>query len=124
MIIEIPMETTPTDPKTVKSRLKRYDETFKQRVLEHWRSTGKSAAEVATSFGVSAYTLYMWRKKMGALPAGGAGNGARPTMEELEKENCILRRELADMREQRDILKKVTGILSENPLRATNGLRK
>lgn len=118
------METTSTDLKTVDNRSKRYDKNFKRQVLEHWRSSGKTAEEVATAFGISIFSLYTWRKRCDALPVGGAGNAAPRTMETLEAEVRALRRELAHVQEQRDILKKTLGIISEDPLNATNGLKR
>jgi len=117
------MQTNPPI-KTIDNRCKRYDENFRKQVLEHWRTTGKKAGEVAEAFGISTYSLYAWRRKQEALPAGGAGNVARPTVDALTRENAALRRELAYVAEQRDILRKTLGIISENPRIATNGLKK
>ena len=118
-----PMQTNPPS-KTVGSRSKRYDENFREQVLEHWRSSGKSAGEVAAAFGISTFSLYAWRRRHEALPVGGAGNAARPTVDGLTKENAALRRELAHVQEQRDILKKTLAIFSEGPRMVTNGLTK
>ena len=110
-----------TEPTLIKSvtRGKKYDPNFKREVLEHWRTSGKTAAEVATAFGVSTFSLYTWRKKGEALPVGGAGNAASRTLETVEAENVALRRELAHVREQRDILKKTLGIVCDAPVTAT-----
>ena len=43
------------------------------------------------------------------------------TAEELTSENAALRRELERVRQQRDILKKTLGILSEPPSNGSNG---
>jgi hypothetical protein len=42
----------------------------------------------------------------------------RRSPEELQRENAVLREEIDRLREQRDILKKSLGILSEPPLRS------
>ncbi len=119
------METT-TNRTAVQS--KRFDETFKRQALEHWRSSGKPAEEVARGLGISAFSLYAWRKKyygtQPALPAGGAGNAAVRTLSTVEAENAALRRELAYVREQRDILKKTLGIVCDPLPTATNGLKR
>ena len=65
--------------------------------------------KVARGLGVSESTLRDWRYKYGEqveIPKG-------QTLEELEEENRRLRRELESARTQRDILKKVWGIFSE-----------
>ncbi len=107
---------------------KHYDETFKRQALEHWRTSGKAAAEVAEALGVSTFSLYAWRRKhlgvQPALPAGGAGNATPRTLSAVEAENAALRRELAHVREQRDILKKTLGIVCDPLPNATNGLKR
>ena len=51
-------------------------------------------------------------------PLGGEGAGAPLSPEQLQRENVALREEVERLREQRDILKKSLGILSEPPLRS------
>lgn len=118
-----PMKTPPPISMTINKRSKRYDENFRKQVLEHWRTSGKRAGEVAQAFGISTYSLYTWKRKHEALPVGGAGNAARPTVDALTRENAALRRELAYVAEQRDILKKTLSIFSEDPRNAINGLK-
>ena len=58
-----------------------------------------------------------------AAPRGGeGGGGAKRRAEQLEADNASLRRENEYLRQQRDILKKTLGILSEPPTSALNGL--
>ena len=91
---------------------KRYTEEFRRSVVDHWQSSGKTAKEVAQEFGVNFWNLRDWKRQYG--PKAAAGDGAEPkTAEELARENQQLRRELARMTMQRDILKKTMGILSE-----------
>ncbi len=99
---------------------KKFDATFKREALEHWERSGKTAEEVALALGVTAMNLYAWKKKYRALPVGGTGSVAPRTMSGLEEENMRLRRELAHVSEQRDILKKAMGVVSENPVSAIN----
>jgi hypothetical protein len=56
-------------------------------------------------------------------PGGEGGGGAKRSAEQLEIENTGLRREVDYLRQQRDILKKTLGILSEPLSSALNGLR-
>ena len=55
-------------------------------------------------------------------PGGEGGGGAKRSAEQLEAENAGLRREIEYLRQQRDILKKTLGILSEPPSNVFNGL--
>jgi len=94
--------------------------TFKREALQHWENSEKTAEEVASALGVTAMNLYAWKKRYRTLPVGGAGSVAPRTMSGLEEENLQLRRELAHVSEQRDILKKAMGVVSENLVSATN----
>ncbi len=100
----------------VKTRRK-FDTTFKLEAVRNWIGSGKSAAVVAKELGLAENRLYAWRKLLS--PAGpGAG---RPAAPDLQAELDAARREIRHLREQRDILKKTLGILSEPPPSASNG---
>ena len=77
-----------------------------------WQNSGKPAQEIAAQLGIREGQLYEWKKN--ALPMAASGD--------LQAENAALRRELALVRQQRDILKKTLGIISEPLKNATNGL--
>jgi len=92
---------------------KKYTEEFKRSVIDHWRSSGKSATQVAQEFGVQVWNLRDWKRQYGAV--------ARPldgpipqSPEAMAQEIQQLRKELARVIMQRDILKKSMGILSES----------
>ena len=92
---------------------KRYRLEFKRSVVDHWLTSGKSAEEVAKEFGVNVWNLRDWKRQYGL--------GAKPvdapmpqTPEEMSREIRQLRKELARITMQRDILKKTMGILSED----------
>ena len=55
-------------------------------------------------------------------PGGEGGGGAKRSAAQLEVENTGLRRENDYLCQQRDILKKTLGILSEPPTNGFNGL--
>jgi len=91
---------------------KHFTEEFKRSVIDHWQSSGKTGTEVAREFGINIWNLRDWRRQY--------GSGARPvdapmpqTQEEMSREIQQLRKELARVTMQRDILKKTMGILSE-----------
>ena len=95
---------------------KRYEEAFKRQAVEHWLSSGKSGTQIAKELGMSYPSLKEWKRRY-------AGDAA-PQRADVEAENRALRAELARVREQRDILKKTLGILSEVPRSATNGSKR
>ncbi len=102
---------------------RKFDEAFKREALNNWLSSGKSAATVAKELGIGEGLLYAWRKKL--LPPAAAGGvaaagGRRPSASDLQSQLDLALRELQHVREQRDILKKTLGILSEPPKSASN----
>jgi transposase len=102
---------------------RKFDQTFKREAVENWLSSGKSAEVVAQELGLLANRLYAWKKRFAPPDAGGrAAGGAKPgSMADLQARLDALQRENRHLREQRDILKKTLGILSEPPMSATNG---
>lgn len=103
---------------TLKSELKgrrKFDAAFKRDAVVLWLSSGKSARQIAAELGLAERHLYHWKEKHApATPA---------TQAQLEAELAALRRENAFLRQQRDVLKKTLGILSEPPSNASNGSR-
>ena len=111
---------------TPRKERRKFDETFKREALNHWRASGKSAAQVAADLGISSNLLFSWKRRLEGDAAGGrAAAASRPaTLEEACAEVAALRRENLRLREQRDILKKTLGIFSEPPPSATSGSMK
>lgn len=92
---------------------KKYDKEFKLKVVEVSLVRGK-VKEVAEEYGISPQMLATWRSlyknhKEIAFP----GNGRKMQTEE-EKELSRLRKELTDVRMERDILKKAISIFSSS----------
>jgi len=112
-------ELGPTHMNTeqTKTKHKRYDEAFKKSAVEHWLISGKSARQVATELGINVQNLPKWKQKFKALPAGQVAG----TLEALQAENRRLQKELHRVAQQRDILKKTLGIISEPPGAGLNG---
>ena len=99
-----------------------YTEEYRQQALELWRKSGRSAAKVAAELGIRPSLLYKWStdaRQAGEAP-NQAARGAR-SLEQLEAENRRLREENAKLLEQREVLKKSLGILSEPPPRGMPG---
>ena len=105
--------------KTARERA-RYTEQYKQEALELWRASGRSAAKVAAELGIRPPLLYRWARTERA-PDPQPGRRPRRSVEELEAENRHLRAENAKLLEQREVLKKSLGILSEVPPRGMPG---
>ena len=113
----------PIKIKTVKTRRK-FDETFKRETLNNWLSSGKSAEVIGQELGLTSSRLYAWRKRFTPGAAGGeAAPGAKPeSAAELQLLLAQAHGEIRHLREQRDILKKTLGILSEPSRNGTTGL--
>ena len=105
--------------KPVRSRTS-YSEEYKQQALELWRASGRSAAKVAAELGIRPSLLYRWAQLERQVQPGHGATKPSRSLEELERENRLLRAENAKLLEQRDILKKSLGILSEVPPSATS----
>jgi transposase-like protein len=94
---------------------RKFDATFKREAVALWLGSGKSAREVAAELGIPERHLYVWKKAHGP--------DSPISQSQMETELTVLRRENAHLRQQRDILKKTLGILSEPPSNAINGSR-
>ena len=103
--------------------LAKYNEEYRQQALELWRQSGRSANKVAAELGIRPSLLYKWSTEARQSHLGQAARGAR-SLEEVEAENRRLRDENAKLLEQREVLKKSLGILSEMPPRGMPGSRK
>jgi transposase len=93
-----------------RNKLKSYDKEFKLNAVKLHLSSGRSARQLSSELGVAQSTLCEWIKEYKLSGKEGfPGKGyVRPCDEELVK----LRKELAIVREERDILKKAVGIFS------------
>ena len=113
---------TPIKETPVKTRRK-FDETFKRAAVQNWLASGKSAEVIAQELGLDANRLYAWKKRFAPADAGGrAAAGAKPrSVADLQRQLDAAWREIARISEQRDILKKTLGILSEPSPNAMHG---
>jgi transposase len=102
---------------------RKFDQAFKREAVQNWLGSGKSAEVVAQELGLHANRLYAWKKRFAPAAAGGrAAAGAKPgSVADLQARLEAAERENRHLREQRDILKKTLGILSEPPMNVTNG---
>jgi transposase len=104
---------------------RRYDDEFKRDAVAMVIRSGKSATEVAKGLGINANMLSTWKRQQLAEMDQSSGvlaeSGMKPS--EVEAENRRLRRELAHISEQRDILKKAISIFSQEESAGTSSSR-
>jgi transposase len=92
---------------------RRFDAEFKGEAVRLIRSGGRKASEVARNLGISPQLLHRWKSQLlddpqNAFPGKGH---LKPEDEELRG----LKKQLADVTEERDILKKALAIFSKKP---------
>jgi transposase len=95
---------------------KRYSRDFKQEAVRLMLTSDKTAAELGRELGVSKMTMGRWREEAianGDHPKEAKPDGVRIHYSVLKLENARLKKELDIARQQRDILKKSLGILSQ-----------
>lgn len=92
---------------------KKYTRDFKLEAVRLSEEEGRTVASVARELDINANMLHNWRKKFlehqeDAFPGQGH---LSPKDEEIQQ----LRRRLADVTEERDILKKAIAVFSKRP---------
>ena len=92
---------------------RKYDREFKVEAVKLVTGGGRAVAEVARNLGIHENLLYKWREKYiediaHAFPGKGR---LKPAEEELRR----MKRELANVTQERDILKKALAIFSKEP---------
>jgi transposase len=93
---------------------RQYTQEFKREAVRLSETGEKSAAQVARDLGIPPQQLYKWRAEL-----RGHGSAAFPGAGQLhaDAEVAQLRRELAQVQQERDILKKALAIFSRSALR-------
>ncbi len=88
-----------------------YSAEFKRDSVKLVIEGGRRASEVAKGLGINENVLYRWLKQYREDPKNSfPGNGRlKPEEEEMRK----LRKEVMDLKEEREILKKVVSIFSK-----------
>jgi transposase len=90
------------------SSRRRYTSEFKAEAVRLVAIGGKPLAQIARELGVNEQTLHSWKKQA----TGADGHSPIPDHFALEEENRRLRRDLARVAEERDILKKATAFFA------------
>jgi len=95
---------------------RQFTEQFKREAVALSYSSGKTVKQIAEELGISKSALQRWRSeqdKFGERAFPGKGNPTQGTSAEEELKR--LKRELAIVTEERDILKKAMAIFSKTP---------
>jgi len=90
---------------------RKYDRQFKIEAVRLVTEEGRKAAEVARNLGLHVNLIYLWKKQLAEDP-----KEAFPGLGNLKSSDAELRqlqRELSDVKEERDILKKALAIFSK-----------
>ena len=92
---------------------RKYDKQFKEEAVRLVTEGGRKVTEEARSLGIHENLLRTWKRKHREDPSGSfPGKGhVKPQDEELRK----LQKENANLKEDREILKKALAIFSKHP---------
>jgi len=92
---------------------KHYDAVFKEKAVELSYARG-NVREVAAELGISPDLIYRWRSEAKTYGSGSFPGKGRPKMTVQEAELAKLKKELRDVKMERDILKKAITIFSSS----------
>jgi transposase len=92
----------------------RYDKEFKDQAIRMWMNIGRSAKFTVKDLGMSVSDLYKWGRDMKEIKQTEVERESK-ILATFKVENERLNKELSRVTEQREILKKAAGILSQTP---------
>lgn len=98
---------------TVKPRRQFTDE-FKAQLVE-LANGGRPVSELAEEFDLNASLIHTWRRKASKQPQLGSGGAGAVGDQDAANELRLLRRQVADLQLENDILKKAAVILGTKP---------
>ena len=91
-----------------------YTEEFKIEALELLKSSAKSAGQIERELGITPGMLLKWRDRYQVVGQDAQKPGLEPSdLESAKREIKRLQRELREVAEEREILKKVVNIFSK-----------
>ena len=85
---------------------RKFDEEFKKNAVKLSYASPKRISEVAKDLGITDSMLYRWRQRYTV-------DGDKTRFATLEEENRALRLELAELKIERDMLKKATAYFAK-----------
>jgi len=89
------------------NKRQKYDEEFKKNAVRLSYASSKTIREVADDLGIAVTQLYRWRKRY-------TPKGDKTQYATLEEEYRALRIEVAELRMERDMLKKAAAYFAKN----------
>jgi transposase len=90
-----------------------YTDEFKREALELLKSSGKSAKQLERELGITAGMLLKWQERYQVVQHENKEANLEPSeLEAAKREIVRLQRELTEIAEEREILKKVVNIFS------------
>lgn len=89
----------------------RYPEEFRREAVELYRRSGRSRADVARSLGIADGSLAAWVKEFDDRAAGGLDADERAEL-------VRLRKQLAEVTEEREILRKAAAYFAKETTRS------
>jgi len=92
---------------------KKYDRDFKLKAVE-LSFQKENIRELALDLGIRPELIYRWRSEFATLEGRSFPGNGRQNLTEDESEVADLKRKLADITMERDILKKAVGIFSRS----------
>lgn len=90
---------------------KRYEESFKKETVKYITENNKSVAQVAREIDVNENTVYNWMKKYGQEPEIKSVQSFSSSEAELR----ALQKEMRELKEENDILKKAMHYFAKSP---------
>ena len=92
---------------------RKFDRQFKEEAVRLVTEGGRSVTDVAHGLGIHENLLHTWKRKHKENPAGSFSEKGhlKPSDEELRR----LQKENANLKEDREILKKALAIFSKHP---------
>ena len=94
-------------------RYRTYTDEFKREAIELLKSSGKSAGQLERELGITAGMLLKWRDRYQVVVSEKQEPQLVPSdLEAAKREIVRLQRELKEIAEEREILKKVVNIFS------------
>ncbi len=94
---------------------RKFDKEFKEYAVRLWQTSGKSSGIVAKELGIDDSMLRHWAAEIRDHGANSfPGVGKRRQGNEIEEENWRLKKEVEQLRQERDILKKAWDFFSNH----------
>ena len=92
----------------------KYPEEFKKEAVRMLKEGGKPASEIAMGLGIKRTLLYRWSEQLAERGEDAFRRRSGPRKSDERSELSRLRRELAEVKEERDILKKAAAYFARD----------